>query len=46
MRVKVIGYRDHGVRPSPVPLRAPTPAQRAHYADVLGAVADFELVVV
>jgi pyruvate formate lyase activating enzyme len=46
MRVKVIGYRDHGVRPSPVPLRAPSPEQRAHYADVLRAVSDFDLVVV
>jgi pyruvate formate lyase activating enzyme len=46
LRVKVIGYRDHGVRPSPVPLREPTAAQRAHYADVLRSVADFDLVVV
>jgi YjjW family glycine radical enzyme activase len=47
MRVKVIGFRDHGVRPSPVPLREPTPEQRAHYADVLRAVSSgFSLVVV
>jgi YjjW family glycine radical enzyme activase len=35
MRVKVIGYRHHGVRPSPIPLREPTAEQRAHYAAVL-----------
>jgi YjjW family glycine radical enzyme activase len=46
LRVKVIGYRDHGVRPSPIPLHEPSPAQRAHYAEVLRAVSDFELVVV
>lgn len=46
MRVKVIGYRHHGVRPSPVPLREPTAEQRAHYAEVLRREGDFELVVV
>lgn len=48
LRVKVIGYRAHGVRPSPVPLplREPTAEQRAHYADVLRDQARFELVVV
>ncbi len=46
MRVKVIGYRAHGVRPSPVPLREPSAAERAHYADVLRSVADFDLVLV
>lgn len=46
MRVKVIGFRHHGVRPSPVPLREPTATQRAHYADVLRGVGDFDLVVV
>ncbi|MFT4108888.1 MAG: YjjW family glycine radical enzyme activase [Propionicimonas sp.] len=46
MRVKVIGYRNHGVRPSPIPLREPTAEQRSHYADVLRGVAGFELVVV
>jgi pyruvate-formate lyase-activating enzyme len=46
MRVKVIGYRAHGVRPSPVPLREPTPAQRANYAEVLRQHGEFELVVV
>ncbi len=47
MRIKVIGYRHHGVRPSPIPLREPTPEQRAHYADVLSAQSPgFDLVVV
>lgn len=46
LRVKVIGYRHHGVRPSPVPLREPSPAQRQHYADVLRSVSGFDLVVV
>jgi YjjW family glycine radical enzyme activase len=46
LRLKLIGYRDHGVRPSPVPLVEPSPAQRGHYADVLRTVADFDLVVV
>ena len=46
MRVKVIGFRNHGVRPSPVPLREPTAGQRAHYADVLRAQGDFDVVVV
>jgi YjjW family glycine radical enzyme activase len=46
MRVKVIGFRHHGVRPSAIPLREPTAEQRRHYADVLRGVSDFELVVV
>lgn len=46
LRVKVIGYRHHGVRPSPIPLREPTAAQRAHYADVLRDQGLSELVVV
>lgn len=46
LRVKLIGFRAHGVRPSPVPLHEPTPAQRAHYAEVLRSVADFDLVLV
>ncbi len=46
MRVKVIGFRHHGVRPSPLPLREPDAAQRAHYADVLRAEGDFTLVTV
>lgn len=46
VRVKLIGYRAHGVRPSPIPLREPSAEQRAHYAEVLRAVSDFDLVVV
>jgi pyruvate formate lyase activating enzyme len=46
MRVKVIGFRHHGVRPSPIPLREPSAGQRAHYADILRGQGDFDLVVV
>lgn len=46
MRVKVIGFRGHGVRPSTLELREPSAEQRAHYADVLRAVSDFDLVVI
>lgn len=46
MRVKIIGFRAHGVRPSPVPLVEPSAEQRAHYADVLRRQGDFELVVI
>ncbi len=46
LRVKVIGFRHHGVRPSPIPLLEPTPQQRAYYAEVLRAQGDFDLVLV
>ncbi len=46
MRVKVIGFRHHGVRPSLIPLREPSAGQRAHYADILRGQGDFDLVVV
>ena len=50
MRVKLIGYRAHGVRPRRAgtgpDLREPDGEQRAHYADVLRREGDFELVVV
>lgn len=46
MRVKVIGFRPHGTRPSPIPLREPDAAQRAHYAAILAGRGDFDLVVV
>ena len=46
MRVKVIGYRHHGVRPSAIPLREPSAEQRAHYAEIVRAQGDFEIVVV
>ena len=42
MRVKVIGFRHHGVRPSPLPLSEPSAEQREHYADVLRSEGDFE----
>ena len=46
MRVKVIGFRHHGVRPTSVPLAEPTPEQLAHYRDVLAVQGDFEFIVV
>ncbi len=46
LRVKVIGFRQHGVRPSTLPLREPTPEQLAHYRDLLAAEGDFDLVLV
>ncbi len=46
MRVKVIGYRAHGVRPLASHLLEPTAEQRAHYADALRAHGDFEIAVV
>jgi YjjW family glycine radical enzyme activase len=46
MRLKVIGFRHHGVRPSAVPLPEPSAEQREHYADVLRREGDFDLVVV
>ncbi|MCB0906669.1 MAG: YjjW family glycine radical enzyme activase [Nocardioidaceae bacterium] len=46
MRVKVIGFRHHGVRPSPLPLVEPTDAQRRHYAEVLSAYGAFDVTVV
>lgn len=35
LRVKVIGFRRHGVRPGILDLVEPTPERRAHYAQVL-----------
>ena len=46
MRVKVIGFRHHGVRPSPVPLREPSRVQLEYYAEVLRRHGAFDLVVV
>ena len=46
MRIKVIGYRAHGVRPWPVPLIDPDADQRAHYAEILAAEGQFELLVI
>jgi len=44
MRVKVIGFRSHGVRTSVVPLREPSAEQRARYAAILRAAGDLDLV--
>lgn len=46
MRVKVQGYRAHGVRPRAATLVEPTADQRAHYLEVLAGVARFSLSVV
>jgi pyruvate formate lyase activating enzyme len=46
MRVKVIGFRHHGARPSLLELREPSAAQRAHYTDILRSQGEFDLVVV
>jgi pyruvate formate lyase activating enzyme len=46
LRIKVIGYRAHGVRPSPILLAEPDAEQRAHYAEVLGAEGSFDFVVI
>lgn len=46
MRVKVIGFRHHGVRPTDLPLLEPDAAQRGHYRDVLAAQSDFDIIVV
>ncbi len=39
MRVRIIGMRRHGIRPTAVPLVEPTPEQLKHYAEVVGAAA-------
>lgn len=46
MRIKVIGFRHHGVRPGPLPLVEPTAEQRHHYAEVLSAYGAFDVTVV
>ncbi|MCE1177653.1 MAG: YjjW family glycine radical enzyme activase [Micrococcales bacterium] len=46
MRVKVLGYRPHGVRPALLPRREATPEEREGYAAVLGAGRDLRLTVV
>lgn len=46
MRIRVQGYRAHGVRPVAAGLVEPTAEQRAHYADVLAAVSPFAITVV
>lgn len=46
MRLKVIGFRRHGVRSSPLELVEPTSEQRAHYGGVLAAQGEFTITVV
>ena len=46
MRVKVIGFRAHGARPHDPPLREPGPEGVHTAAEVLAAVAPFEVEVV
>jgi pyruvate formate lyase activating enzyme len=46
MRLKVIGFRDHGARPHDPPLVEPTPAQLEAATDVLRSIGDFEVTVV
>lgn len=46
MRVKVIGFRAHGARPSAIPLAEPDAAQRAHDASVSAGRGALDLIVV
>ncbi len=46
MRLKVIGFRHHGVRRTALPLLEPSPAQRTHYAAVLAQHGNFEITVI
>ncbi len=46
MRLKVIGFRRHGVRPSVRPLVEPSAVQRQQYAEVFASVAPFDITVV
>ena len=46
MRVKVIGFRTHGVREGPVPLVEATPEDLERCAAILRPLAGFTLVVV
>jgi pyruvate-formate lyase-activating enzyme len=46
MRVKVIGFRSHGVRPHDPPLVEPTPDSLAACADILLSVAPFDVCIV
>ena len=43
MRIKVIGFRSHGVRPHDPPLVEPTPQALAASADILLSVAPFDV---
>ena len=46
MRVRIIGFRRHGIRPTAVPLREPSGVERAHYGDLVRRVADLQVTVV
>ena len=46
MRVKVIGFRQHGTRPHDPPLQEPTPESLAEAAEILRSVADLQVTVV
>jgi pyruvate formate lyase activating enzyme len=46
LRLKLIGFRAHGARPHDPPLVEPTFEQRAAAADVLAAIAPFEICVI
>jgi YjjW family glycine radical enzyme activase len=46
MRVKLIGFRQHGARPSTRHLVEPTPAQMFMYHDIFAAAAPFQLCVI
>jgi YjjW family glycine radical enzyme activase len=46
MRLRVIGFRSHGIRPTATVLREPTSTEKARYAAVLAAEGDFTIEVV
>ena len=46
MRVKVIGFRQHGTRPHDPPLQEPTPESLAAAAEILRSVADLQVTVI
>lgn len=46
MRVKVIGFRQHGTRPHDPPLQEPTPESLAAAAEILRSVADLQVAVI
>jgi len=46
MRIKVIGFRRHGTRPTPIPLVEPSRKHLEHCADIVAARGDFSVTVV
>jgi hypothetical protein len=46
MRVKVIGFREHGTRPHDPPLVEPTPADLAAVADRLRTIGPFDVSII